>query len=150
MRIALFIASMSALLAAGAAETESTETLAAQVRAAETAFARSMADRDIKAFESHVAEDAVFFGGKNVSHGKDAVVAGWKPLFEGPKAPFSWEPAQVEVLASGTLAHSSGPVRDAGGKHVGNFNSIWRLGPDGAWKVVFDKGCDVCNCAPKE
>jgi ketosteroid isomerase-like protein len=150
MRIALFIASMSALLVAAAAEKDSTETLAAQVRAAETAFAKSMADRDIKAFASHVAEDAVFFGGKNVSHGKEAVVAGWKPLFEGSKAPFSWAPAQVEVLASGTLAHSSGPVRDAEGKHMGNFNSIWRRDPDGTWKVVFDKGCDVCDCAPKQ
>lgn len=26
------------------------------------------------------------------------------------EAPFSWEPAQVEVLDSGTLALSSGPV----------------------------------------
>jgi hypothetical protein len=25
------------------------------------------------------------------------------------------------------------------------FQSVWRLDPDGRWRVVFDKGCDVCD-----
>jgi hypothetical protein len=62
-----------------------------------------------------------------------------------PGAPFSWEPKTVVVLDSGTLALSSGPVLDPGGKHVGTFNSIWRLGPDGQWQIIFDKGSDVCD-----
>jgi hypothetical protein len=55
-------------------------------------------------------------------------------------APFSWEPDEVEPLPSGTLAHSSGPVRDASGKPVARFNSIWRLEAPGVWRVIFDKG----------
>lgn len=149
MRIGLFIAALSAALVTAAAETETVETMAQRVRAAETAFARSLADRDIKAFASHVADDAVFFGQAKAARGKAAVVADWKPLFEGPRAPFSWEPAQVEVLDNGTLAISSGPVRNPEGKQTGTFNSIWRREADGSWKVVFDKGCPVCNCAPK-
>ena len=94
-----------------------------------------------------VAEDAVFFGRDKATHGKQAVVASWKPLFEGKDAPFSWASEQVEVADSGTLAHSSGPVYDKAGKRVGTFNSIWRREADGSWKVVFDKGCDVCECA---
>ncbi|HZF25489.1 MAG TPA: nuclear transport factor 2 family protein [Steroidobacteraceae bacterium] len=147
MKIAWLIAALLAALIANAAALESAQELATQVRAAETAFARSMADRDIEAFASHVAEDAVFFGSNSVLRGRVAVVAGWKPLYDGPKAPFSWEPEQVEVLDSGTLAHSSGPVRNPEGKQVGTFNSIWRREADGTWKVVFDKGCPVCNCA---
>jgi ketosteroid isomerase-like protein len=50
------------------------------------------------------------------------------------------------VIASGALAHSSGPVHDAAGRQIGTFNSIWRREPDGTWLVVFDKGCPVCNC----
>jgi ketosteroid isomerase-like protein len=73
-------------------------------------------------------------------------VDGWRELFAGPAAPFSWKPEKVEVLASGALAHSSGPVRDAKGRQIGNFNSIWRREPDGTWLVVFDKGCPVCDC----
>jgi hypothetical protein len=63
-------------------------------------------------------------------------------------APFSWSPEVVDVLESGTLAHSSGPVRDAGGRRIGTFNSIWRREPDGRWRVVFDKGCPVCDRGP--
>jgi ketosteroid isomerase-like protein len=75
-----------------------------------------------------------------VLRGKAAVVAGWSSFFQGPQAPFSWDPDQVEVLAGGTLALSTGPVRDPQGQVVGRFNSIWRRAADGRWLVVFDKG----------
>ncbi len=119
--------------------------LRGQVFAAESTFAHTLAVRDFEAFGSHVATDAIFFGRRGVMHGKAEVVAGWKPLFEGPKAPFSWRPEVVEVLESGTLAHSSGPVMDPDGKVFGTFNSVWRLDADGRWRVVFDKGCPVCD-----
>jgi ketosteroid isomerase-like protein len=47
----------------------------------------------------------------------------------------------VEVLDSGTLALSAGPVRDPKGQQIGTFNSIWRREADGSWKIIFDKGC---------
>jgi ketosteroid isomerase-like protein len=49
------------------------------------------------------------------------------------------------VLDNGTLALTSGPVFDPGGRLVGTFASIWRREPDGRWRVVFDKGCPVCE-----
>jgi ketosteroid isomerase-like protein len=113
---------------------------AAEVEAREIAFATSMADRDLDAFLSFVASEAVFFSGNQPLRGRDAVRAGWAPLFEGPTPPFSWRPDVVEVLASGALAFSSGPVTGADGEVVGRFNSIWRKDPDGVWRVVFDKG----------
>ncbi|HZV90436.1 MAG TPA: hypothetical protein VFF34_00365, partial [Candidatus Nitrosocosmicus sp.] len=63
--------------------------------------------------------------------------------------PFSWEPETVEVLPSGTLALTSGPVHDPKGTLIGTFSTIWRLEPDGRWRVVFDKGCEVCAPEPK-
>lgn len=119
--------------------------LAEQVRQSERAFAKTMADRKLDAFGEYVSKEAIFFGGKGPLRGRDAVVASWKRFFEGPAAPFSWEPEKVEVLDSGTLALSSGPVHDPEGKRIGLFNSIWRLEPDGKWRVIFDKGCDVCE-----
>lgn len=110
------------------------------VFAAERAFARSMAERDFAAFGRHLAVDAVFFGNASVQRGRDAVLAAWKTYFDGPQAPFSWEPDQVEVLASGELALSTGPVRNPAGQVVARFNSIWRREADGRWLVVFDKG----------
>jgi ketosteroid isomerase-like protein len=120
---------------------------AAQVRAAETAFAKSMADRNLAAFTALLADDTVFWGGKGVLRGKAAVAADWKRFFDAPAAPFSWAPAEVEVLPSGTLGFTSGPVFDPKGNRIGTFNSVWQRQPDGAWKIVFDKGCPPCDCA---
>src|SRR5918993_5242535 len=89
-----------------------------QVRAAETAFAKSMADRDHAAFTALLADDTVFWGGKGVLRGKAAVAADWKRFFDGPAAPFSWKPTEVEVLTSGTLGYTSGPVYDPKGNRI--------------------------------
>lgn len=118
-----------------------------QVADAERAFARSMAERDFAAFARHVSAQAVFFSAGETLRGREAVLAGWRKFFDGPQAPFAWEPDQVEVLADGTLAHSSGPVRDPAGTTLTRFNSVWRLEPDGIWRVVFDRGDPPCRCA---
>jgi len=124
---------------------QATAALEAEVRATERAFAQSMADRDLAAFTSHLAEETVFIGGE-VLRGRQAVVDAWSGFFEGAQAPFSWEPETVVVLASGTLALSSGPVRNPAGERVGTFNSTWRREADGRWRIVFDKGCPPCDC----
>ena len=114
-----------------------------EVHATEVAFAKTMADRNFDAFVSHLSRDAVFFDEHSVLHGADEVAAMWKPLFKSPKAPFSWAPDHVEVLPSGDLALSTGPVV-VDGKVVGRFNSIWRLESPHSWRIVFDKGEAVC------
>jgi ketosteroid isomerase-like protein len=121
--------------------------LRAQVFATERAFAKTMADRDLEAFASFVADDAVFFTGPTPARGRAEVVARWKRFFEARQAPFSWEPADVEVLDSGTLALSSGPVFDPSGKRFATFTSVWRLEAPGTWRIVLDKGTDWCDCA---
>ncbi len=136
--------------AACAAAQETTQQLAQQVRDTEIAFAKTMATRDHAAFVSFVADEAVFFGSKSVLRGKAAVAAGWKPLFEAPGAPFSWAPERVEVLDSGTLALSTGPIRTAEGNDAGTFMSIWRREGKGRWKIVFDKGCPPCGSQLKD
>lgn len=120
-------------------------TPAEDVRRAEAAFAGTMAARDFAAFATYIAEEAIFFGRSGPLRGKAAVLEGWRPFFAGATAPFSWHPEVVEVLESGTLALSSGPVRDPTGRLVGTFNSVWRKGPDGRWLVVFDKGCPAAE-----
>lgn len=117
-----------------------TTTPVQQVFAAERAFAKTMADRNLPAFTELVSEEAIFFSGTKPLRGKAQVLEEWSAYFKGPKPPFSWEPDQVEVLNSGKLALSTGPVRDPDGKIIARFNSIWRLENPGTWKVVFDKG----------
>jgi ketosteroid isomerase-like protein len=127
------------LAAATAAAQSSLEARRAEVFVAERAFARSMAERDFAAFGRYVAEDCVFFG-STALHGREAVLAAWKPFFDGAQAPFSWEPDQVEVLSSGDLALSTGLVKNPAGAVTARFNSIWQRRADGGWQVIFDKG----------
>jgi ketosteroid isomerase-like protein len=119
----------------------------AQVIATERAFAKTMADRDHLAFAEFIAADTVFFSGSKPLHGKQQVVDYWARFYTSPVAPFSWEPREVEVLASGDLALSSGPVRDATGKDIATFTSVWRKEAPNTWRIVFDKGNPVCPCA---
>jgi ketosteroid isomerase-like protein len=141
----LFIlAALLVLNSGGTAMSETAQPLQEKVRAAETAFARTMADRDLEAFGASLAEEAVFFGSTEVHRGKKAITTAWSAYFASERAPFSWHPEIVEVLASGTLALSSGPVFGPDGNQIGTFNSIWRLEADGKWRVVFDKGCPHC------
>ena len=117
-----------------------------QVRRTETAFAKSMVDRDAKAFASFLADEAVFVSGRGVVRGAKSVAQQWAQYFTAAQAPFSWEPEHVEVLESGSLAMTSGPIRDGTGKRTGTFNSVWRHEPDGQWKIVLDNGSPACNC----
>lgn len=114
-----------------------------EVEATERAFAQTMATRDFAAFQTFIDDEAVFFNGDTPLRGKAEVAAHWHGFFNGA-APFSWEPSHVEVLASGDLALSTGPVRDASGKTVAAFSSIWRRDRSGKWRIVFDRGNDIC------
>jgi ketosteroid isomerase-like protein len=116
-----------------------------QVFETERAFARTMDERDFEAFQAFLSPEAIFFAGEKPLRGSDAVATAWRPFFETPEAPFSWAPETVEVLDSGTLALSSGPVHDPAGMCIGRFTSIWRLESTGEWKIVFDKGSKDCE-----
>lgn len=147
----LFAVLVLALHAAGCAMTPTLPASAdarSEVMAAERAFARTMAARDLDAFTAFVSEEAVFFSAAVPLRGRAQVRAGWAGYFAGPQAPFSWEPDEVEVLPSGTLALSSGPVRNPSGTVVARFTSIWRLEAPATWRVVFDKGSPVPPGSP--
>ena len=122
-----------------------------RVAETERGFAASMARRDFAAFTSYLSEEAVFLSGAGAEtpahRGKRAVAGAWKKYFQGPTPPFTWAPDVVEVLDSGRLALSSGPVQNPKGEQTGRFTSIWRLEDDGRWRIVFDRGCQVCRCS---
>lgn len=144
-RAALLLAGALCLAAcAGVAPRPDLAALAAEVRATETAFAKTMADRDHAAFVRFLAEDTVWFsGGDAPLRGRAAVAAHWKRYYEAAEPPFSWRPDDVAVLDAGNLAMSSGPVMDPSGKPVARFTSVWRREAPGVWRIVFDRGC---NC----
>ena len=128
----------------GAAQATDLQTLQQQVETTERAFARTMAERDHDAFTAFLSEEAIFFSDAGPLRGQRPVAEAWKAYFDEPVAPFSWEPELVVVPDSGTLALSSGPVRNPAGERVATFNSVWRREPDGQWRIVFDKGSRDC------
>ena len=152
MRLRLLsLLSACVLLAASAVNArESNAELKKQVMESERAFAATMKTRDLDGFSRFLADEAIFMSAQGNLRGKAAIVKGWRPYYTTAQAPFSWEPEEVEVVESGTLAYSGGPVFDAAGKRIGRFNSIWRLKAPGQWEVVFDRGSDFGPPPPKK
>jgi len=148
VRIAVMLGALTvgacALVPPPAPDASELALLTIQVRAAEAAFAQTMAKRNFIAFQTFVADDAVFISDGTPLRGKAQVSAHWQQYFDGAVAPFSWQPEIVEVLASGTLAYSTGPVYAVDGRVVARFASTWRREPDGRWRVVLDNGFAVC------
>jgi ketosteroid isomerase-like protein len=152
MRRLLVTAAMGTLVTAAAlagsapAAAQGPAALEQQVRERERAFAKTMADRNHAGFVSFLAEEAIFLGPDHVLRGRAEVAAGWRRFYDGPQAPFAWEPERVQVVESGTLAISTGPVTDPQGKRIGTFTSTWRREKDGQWRIVLDSGCPPCPC----
>jgi ketosteroid isomerase-like protein len=115
-----------------------------QVRAAENAFAATMARRDLAGFAALIAKDAVFINGGQPLRGRGAIVEYWSRHFKAEQAPFTWRPEIVEVAAAGTLGYTEGPVT-AGAQVIAKFYSTWQLQADGNWLVVFDNGYAQCR-----
>jgi ketosteroid isomerase-like protein len=116
------------------------------VRCAEIGFSKSAEARDADAFAAFIDDDARFVATK-VSRGVDEVLEAWQPYLADGGPAIRWRPEYTEVLDNGKLAFSRGPYRitvldEAGdlSQHWGTFNSVWRLGDDGRWRVVFDAG----------
>jgi ketosteroid isomerase-like protein len=143
----LFLAAGSALGVLGCSSSGGTRAPAgdADLAAIETAFAKTMADRDFDAFGRFIDEEAVFLNGGRVLRGRPAILEFWKKQYVAPEAPFSWGPDLVGVLASGDLANTEGWVKGPDGKVFARFYSVWRRDRDGEWKIVFDNGHDVCG-----
>jgi ketosteroid isomerase-like protein len=116
------------------------------VRCREIGFSVSAERRDAELFASFIDPDARFVS-QTVSRGPEAIAAAWAGFLSADGPSIKWRPQIIEVLEDGTLALSRGPYRvvttDESGNESelwGTFNSVWRLQPDGEWKVVFDAG----------
>jgi len=108
---------------------------------AERAFARTSGEKGIReAFLAWLAPDAIVF--------RPGPVEG-RPVYEkmDPANPavLTWEPEFAEIAASGELGYTTGPYevrprRGAEPSGFGHYISIWKMQPDGGWKVFLDIG----------
>ena len=146
-RCLFVIISMFMALSVAAQDSKSSAT--ESVRAAEIAFAQSMADRDFARFGEFVADDAVFLNGDDPLRGKSAILSYWKQYFTDAPAPFSWKPDMAEANLLGTLGTTTGPVTSPTGKVFARFYSMWRRSASGSWQIVFDNGYPHSPAEPK-
>ena len=124
------------LLAAGAAAADFKSLVGA-----ERAFAALSAEKGIRtAFLANLAADSVVFRPGPVS-GR----AAYESRGEIPGR-LTWRPEFADISRAGDLGYTTGPyeMRTSGAtgelKSCGHYFSVWRLEPQGVWKVVLDAG----------
>lgn len=128
---------LAIMVLAGACTSERAPEPAADLVAAERAFADASVERGMRAaFLEYLAEDAVIF--------RPRPVLG-RPYFEArPEVAgtLSWAPAFADVAASGDFGYTTGPwtFRADSLEQHGHYVSVWEQRPDSAWRVVIDAG----------
>lgn len=135
--IASAIASALLSVTANAAEYSA----AAQIAAAESAFAAHSVATDMReAFLAAFAEDSTLL--------RSGPVPGREAIRKNPAPPIelNWRPAFVLAAASGEIGYSTGPWRitskndPSAPPKFGQFVSVWKKQADGVWKVFIDMG----------
>jgi ketosteroid isomerase-like protein len=99
-----------------------------------------------EAFYRYLADDALQLpAGANPLEGRTAIYEQMKAA--GGAYTLAWDPQYAEVAASGELGWTWGTYvltsgADAGGKVEGRgkYLNVWRLQPDGSWRVAVDMG----------
>jgi ketosteroid isomerase-like protein len=129
------------LALAGCAHQPAAVDHSSSLAAAETAFAAHSVREDMRvAFLAAFDHDGVF------------VREGWRVSNDflrdrpAPAIVLDWRPQYVETSASGDLGLSTGPskivskAQPEAAPTYGQFVSVWRRAPGGAWKVAVDLG----------
>jgi ketosteroid isomerase-like protein len=119
-------------------------TLEDEVMDADRAFAADVQQRRLEgwvaAFDEHGSQ--VDPQGKPVT-GLDAIRAYMKGAFDDPSFQLTWAPVEANVPENGNLGFVWGKwtLRSAGAPEAhGHYLDIWKRGPEGKWKLLFDVG----------
>ena len=110
---------------------------AAPVVAAERAFAADAPSLGIAgSFNKWSTPDAIVIGGGRVQRVVDAYPDRPRPADEPL---LEWWPNFAGIARSGDMGFTTGGVA-LGGQRTGQYFTIWKRQPDGAWKWVYDGG----------
>ena len=123
------------------------------VQEADRELSRASGSRNIDAFIALLDTDTVFVSESGPpARGREAVRAKWAPFFDPAGPSLTWEPYEGLVSSQGDLGYTRGKFlfqgKDAAGKPVtdrGEYLSIWRKQPDGAWRLVVDSSLPAAD-----
>ena len=146
--LALMAGSAATLAAQGGVAASRFDAAAARraVQDADRELSRASQSRDVEAFLALLDADTVFVSESGPpARGRAAVREKWAQFFAPAGPSLTWEPYEGEVSSQGDLGYTRGKFlfagKDAAGKPVaerGEYLSIWRKQPDGAWRMVVD------------
>src|SRR5512140_2318263 len=149
------------LLAAGCARPRAaspvpTGDVAAQLMAADRAFAAATAARGLDGWMEYIAPDAVRMGRmQNPVRGTEAIRRSDAEIFADPNVRLTWEPTEAGAFdehSGWTVGKSQIHRRGADGtdriERTGHYITIWRRAPDGRWLVALDTGASDPPPAP--
>jgi len=117
----------------------------AAVKAADTAWAKSAAARDVTTVMSYYADGAfVLPPNQDLATNKPSIAKVWTDLLVKGRD-VTWTPGAADVSSSGDLVYLEGyylnTTHQAKGKDVlerGKYLSVWKKQSDGSWKCVAD------------
>jgi ketosteroid isomerase-like protein len=114
----------------------------APVVAAERAFAAQAATSGwVEAFEAHSSADAIVLqAGPINAHESLATI---DPANRSDTS-LTWGPEYAAIARSGDFGFTTGPF-NGGGTAFGQYFTVWRRQPDGAWKWIYDGGTDTAE-----
>lgn len=144
-----FLALVSVAAAACAAPEPAPPADPGVIMEADRAFDAAVAEGGADAWVSFFAED-----GAMVQEGVGEIRGGQlreaAAFLDTPGVSLRWSPTRADIAASGDLGWTIGTWRSEGpgpdgevAVRQGIYVSIWRLQPDGTWKVVMDLGNPV-------
>jgi len=143
-RIGTYLISVCVLLTSGCAQRVDVATERAAIRNADTERAKTAAAKDIVAYLSFYAEDALWLPPNGpIVTGKEAILAYVSQMFANPDFAIVAGPSKVEVSSAGDLGYVVGTyeltINDPAGHPVtdrGKYVYVWRKRASGTWKVV--------------
>lgn len=123
------------------------------VQDADRELSRASQSRNVDAFLALLDAGTVFVSESGPpARGREAVRAKWAQFFAPAGPSLTWEPYEGEVSSQGDIGYTRGRFlfegKDAAGKAVterGEYLSIWRKQPDGAWLLVVDSSVPMTD-----
>lgn len=127
-----------------ASDTRATDEAA--LRAADTAWSKVAAAKQLDATVAYYADDAtVLAPNAPMASDKQSIRKTWTDMFATPGYSMSWQVTKAEVARSGDIGYTVGTyqmaMHDPKGNPMtdrGKYATVWRKQPDGNWKAIVD------------
>lgn len=119
------------------------------LKKADQAWAKSVADRNIDQFMGFLGDDAYMcdLSGRWM-HDKDTIRSDWTKTLADQTFKLSWTIESAEVSKDGLMGYTRGSFQagQGGAAFSGSYTTVWHKDKDGKWRVAVD----IASAAPQK